>query len=96
MPVKPILYLIPHAVTRPEHRPRRLSLPASVAAAATFIACPAAGSASAAPTSPARPGTAGSADFTGGEANPRSSTGGRQGLVDTAAGAAPERIIWAL
>ncbi len=64
MPVKPIVHLMSHAVTRPGHRPRRLSLAASLAAAATLTACLAAGSASAAPTSPARPGTARSADTT--------------------------------
>ena len=49
MPVNPIVRLMPHAVTRPGHSPRRLSLAASLAAAATLIACLAAGSASAAP-----------------------------------------------
>ena len=61
MPVKPIVRLMPHAVTRPGHRPRRLSLAAGLAAAAAVVACLAAGSASAAPARPARPGTAGSA-----------------------------------
>jgi len=32
MPVKPIVRLMPHAVTRPGHRPRRLSLAAGLAA----------------------------------------------------------------
>jgi subtilase family serine protease len=64
MPAKPIVYLMPHAVTRPEHMLRRLSLAASLAAAVTLTACLAAGSASAAPTSPARPGTGGRADTT--------------------------------
>ncbi len=50
-----------HAVTRPAHRPHRLSLAVSLAAAAAVVACLAAGSASAAPARPARPGTAGSA-----------------------------------
>ncbi len=61
MPVKPIVRLMPHAVTRPGHRPRRLSLAAGLAAAAAVVACLAAGSASAAPAGPAWPGTAGSA-----------------------------------
>src|ERR1700729_3018260 len=61
MPVKPIVSLMPHAVTRPGHRPRRLSLAAGLAAAGAVIACVAAGSASAAPGPPARPATAGSA-----------------------------------
>jgi subtilase family serine protease len=50
-----------HAVTRPAHRPHRLSLAVSLAAAATLAACLAAGSALAAPARPARAGTAGSA-----------------------------------
>ena len=62
MPVKPIVRLVPHAVTRPGHRPRRVSLAAGLAAAATVIACLAAGSASAAPARPARAGTAASAE----------------------------------
>jgi subtilase family serine protease len=62
MPIKWIVRLMSDAVTRTRYRPRRLSLAASLAAAATFIACLAAGSASAAPTRPARAGTAGSAD----------------------------------
>ncbi len=51
---------MPHAVTRPGHRPRRLSLAVSLAAAATLIACLAAGSASAAPArhGPERVGSA--------------------------------------
>src|SRR6266568_2240577 len=61
MPVKPIVRLVPHAVTRPGHRPRRVSLAAGLAAAVTVIACLAAGSASAAPARPARAGTAASA-----------------------------------
>ena len=61
MPVKWIVRLMPHKVTRPGHRPRRLSLAAGLAAAATLIACLAAGSASAAPGRLARAGTAGSA-----------------------------------
>ncbi len=61
MPVKPIVRLMPHAVTRPGHRPRRLSLAAGLAAVAALVACLAAGSASAAPARPARPATAGSA-----------------------------------
>ncbi len=60
MPVKPIVRLVPHAVTRPGHRPRRVSLAAGLAAAATVIASLAAGSASAAPARPARAGTAAS------------------------------------
>src|SRR5580692_11950545 len=60
MTVKPIVRLMPHGVTRPGHRPRRLSLAAGLAAAATLIACLAAGSASAAPARLARAGTAGS------------------------------------
>jgi subtilase family serine protease len=59
MPVEPIARLMPHAVTRPGHGPRQLSLAASLVAAAAFVACLAA---SAAPASPARPGAAGSAD----------------------------------
>jgi subtilase family serine protease len=62
MPVKTIVRLLPHAATRPVHRPRRLALAASLAAAATLIACLAAGSASAAPGRPARAGTVGRAD----------------------------------
>ena len=61
MPVKPIVRLMPHALTRPGHRPRRLSLAAGLAAVAAVVACLAAGSASAAPARPARPATAGSA-----------------------------------
>ena len=59
--IKSIARLMPHAVTRPAHRPRRLSLAAGLAAVAAVVACLAAGSASAAPTRPARPGTAGRA-----------------------------------
>jgi subtilase family serine protease len=62
MPVKPIVRLMPHPLTRPGHRSRRLSLAAGLAAAATLIAGLAAGSASAAPARPERPTTAGSAD----------------------------------
>jgi subtilase family serine protease len=62
MPVKPIVRLVPHAVTRPGHRPRWVSLAAGLAAAVTVIACLAAGSASAAPARPARAGTAASAE----------------------------------
>ena len=62
MPVKWIIRLIPDAVTRPAHRPRRLSLAAGLAAVATLIACLAVGSASAPPGRPARTGTVGSAD----------------------------------
>ena len=61
MPVKWIVRLMPDAVKRPGHGPRRLSLAAGVAAVATLIACLAAGSASAAPGRPARAGMAGSA-----------------------------------
>ena len=61
MPVKWIVRLMPDAVKRPGHGPRRLSLAAGVAAVATLIACLAAGSASAAPPRPARAGMAGSA-----------------------------------
>ena len=61
MPVKPIVRLMPHALTRPGHRPRRLSLAAGLAAVAAVAACLAAGSPSAAPARPARPATAGSA-----------------------------------
>ena len=61
MPVKWIVRLIPDAVTRSGHGPRRLSLAAGLAAVATLIACLAVGSASAAPGRPARAGTAGSA-----------------------------------
>jgi subtilase family serine protease len=57
--MKSIFSLILHAVTRPGHRPRRLSLAAGLATVATFIVCLAAGSASAAPGRPARTGTAG-------------------------------------
>ncbi len=62
MPVRSIARLMPHAVTRTGHGPRRLSLAASLAAAATLIACPTAGSALATPGRPARAGMAGSAD----------------------------------
>ena len=62
MPVKWIIRLIPDAVTRPAHRPRRLSLAAGLAAVATLIACLAVGSASAPPGRPARTGKVGSAD----------------------------------
>src|SRR6516165_10108964 len=48
MPAKPIIRLMPHAVPRPGYRPRRLSLAACLAAAATLIACLAAGLAPAA------------------------------------------------
>ena len=61
MPVKPIAGLMPHAETRPLHRPRRLRQAATLAAAATLTAGLAAGCASAAPARPARPGTAGNA-----------------------------------
>ncbi len=61
MPVKPIVRLMPHAISWPGHRPRRLPLAASLAAVAAVLACLAAESASAAPARPARPGTAGSA-----------------------------------
>src|ERR1700727_716763 len=61
MPVKPIVHLMPHALTRPGHRPRRLSLAASLAAVAAVVACLAAGSAPAAPARLARLATAGSA-----------------------------------
>src|ERR1700733_1372233 len=61
MPVKPIVRLMPHALTRPGHRPRRLSLAAGLTAVAAVVGCLAAGSASAAPARPARPATAGSA-----------------------------------
>ena len=61
MSVKPIVSLMPHAVTGPGHRPRRLSLAAGLAAAVAVVACLAAGSASAAPVRPAQPATAGSA-----------------------------------
>ncbi len=66
MPVKPIVHLMPHTVTRPGHRPRRLSLAASLAAAATLIGCLAAGSASAAPArhGPERVGSADTAAVT--------------------------------
>src|SRR5712671_1185343 len=64
MPVKSIVRPMPHAATRPGHRPRRLSLTASLAAVATVVACLVAGSASAAPARPAWPGTAGSAGTT--------------------------------
>ncbi len=60
MPVKSIVRLTPRAITRPAHRPRRLSLATSLAAAATLIASLAAGSASAAPARPAQAGTVGS------------------------------------
>jgi subtilase family serine protease len=62
MPVKSIFHLMSHAAARPGCRPRRLSSAASLTAAATVIACLAAGSASAAPDRLARAGTAGSAD----------------------------------
>src|SRR5438105_12886890 len=61
MPVKSIICLMSHAVMRPGRR-RRLPLAASLAAAATSVACLAAGSASAAPARLARAGTADSAD----------------------------------
>ena len=61
MPVKSVVRLMPHAFTRPGHRPHRLSLAAGAAAVAAAIACLAAGSAPAAPARPARPGTAGGA-----------------------------------
>jgi hypothetical protein len=55
MPVKLIVGPIPHAVTQPGHGPHRLSLVASLAAAATLVACLVAGSAPAAPASAGRP-----------------------------------------
>jgi subtilase family serine protease len=58
MPVKPFVRLMPHALMRTGHESRRLSLVVSIAAAATVIACLAAGSASAVPSGPARAGTA--------------------------------------
>jgi subtilase family serine protease len=61
MSVKWIVRLMPDAVKRPGHRPRRLSLAAGLAAVATLIACLAAGSASAAPGRPERAGMADSA-----------------------------------
>ncbi len=61
MPIKWIVRLMPDAVKRPGHRPRRLSLAAGLAAVATLTACLAAGSASAAPGRPARAGMAGGA-----------------------------------
>jgi subtilase family serine protease len=61
MPVKSVVRLMPHAFTRPGHRPHRLSLAAGVAAVAAAVTCLAAGSAPAAPARPARPGTAGGA-----------------------------------
>ncbi len=61
MPIKSIVRLMPHAVMRPGRRPRRLSLAASLAAAATLTACLAAGSVATAPGRPARPGTGSSA-----------------------------------
>jgi subtilase family serine protease len=60
MPVKSIVHLSPHAVTRPGHRPRRLSLAAALASVAAVVVCLAAGSAQAAPGRLARAGTAGS------------------------------------
>ncbi len=62
MPIKWIVGLRPHAATRPEDGPRRLTLAASLAAAATLVACLAAGSASAEPARPAQAGTVGRAD----------------------------------
>jgi subtilase family serine protease len=61
MPVKSIVRLMPHAVTWPGHRPRRLSLAAGLAAVAALVACLDAGSASAAPARPAWSGIAGRA-----------------------------------
>ena len=61
MPVDPIVRPMARTVTPPGHRPRRLSLAVSLAAAASLTACLAAGSASAAPARPA-PKRAGSAD----------------------------------
>jgi len=60
-PVKSIARLMPRAVTRRGHRPRRLSLAAGLAAVAAVVACMAAGFASAPTTHPARHGTAGGA-----------------------------------
>ncbi len=60
MPVKWIVGLRQHAATRPEDGPRGPSLAVSLAAAATLIACVAAGSASAAAARPAPAGTVGS------------------------------------
>ena len=55
MPVKPIVRLMPHALTRPGHRPRRLSLAAGLPPRwRAVVTCLAAGSASAAPARPAR------------------------------------------
>jgi subtilase family serine protease len=62
MPVKWIVRVMPDAVKRRGHRPRRLSLAAGLAAVATLIACLAAGCASATPGRPARAGTASGAD----------------------------------
>jgi subtilase family serine protease len=50
MPENPVVGLIPHGTTRTRNRPRRLSLAGGLAAAVAFIACLAAGCASAAPT----------------------------------------------
>jgi subtilase family serine protease len=57
MPVKWIVGVRPHATTRPEDGPRRLSLAASLVAAAGLTACLAAVSASAAPARPAQAAT---------------------------------------
>lgn len=57
MQVKWTAGLRPHAATRPEDGPRRLSPAARLAAAATLTACLAAVSASAAPARPAQAGT---------------------------------------
>ncbi len=62
MPVKSIFRLMSHAAARPGRRPRQLSWAASLTAAATVIACLAAGSAAAASDRLAGAGTAGSAD----------------------------------
>jgi subtilase family serine protease len=60
MQIKSITGLSRHKVTRPGNRSRRLRLAGGLAAAATLIACVAAGSA--APGRPARAGTAAGAD----------------------------------
>ena len=57
MPVKWIVGVRPHAATRPEDGPRRLSRAASLVAAAGLAACLAAVSASAAPARPAKAAT---------------------------------------
>jgi subtilase family serine protease len=81
MRVKTIAGLMPRAVMRAGHRPRRLWLAASLAAAATLTVGLAAGSASAAPGRPAQTGAVGRTDMAG-----RARSVGR---ADTAAAVKP-------